>query len=222
MRSKIFLLLLTLALLIPSLTSCNEKNKNREYVESEVVSAAKVLIEKSLILNEIYWGDGIRYEVPANEENIKGYLPADKEHLAALEKEYGIKDLQTLKEKTREVFSQTGYNWIVSSCLTNVMGDVGIVSYARYYQSVENETTGATGDLMVYTTARNIYKNTQNVEYIYDQMHVSGVEGEVITVSLKVTTTGLDGETSTRDFSVELIEETDGWRLHGASYATHY
>ena len=84
MRSKIFLLLLTLALLIPSLTSCNEKNKNREYVESEVVSAAKVLIEKSLILNEIYWGDGIRYEVPANEENVKGYLPADKEHLAAL------------------------------------------------------------------------------------------------------------------------------------------
>ena len=222
MRSKIFLLLLVLALLIPSLVSCKDEVKNRDYVESEVVSAAKVLIEKSLILNELYWGEGIRYQKPANEEDIKGYLPADKEHLAALEKEYGIKDLETLKAKTREVFSQTGYNWIVSSCLTNVKGDVGTVSFARYYQSVEDEQTGATGDLMVYTTARNIYKNTKNVEYIYDQMHVRSVEGEVITVSLKVKTTGLDGAQSTRDFSVELIEEADGWRLHGASYATHY
>ena len=53
-------------------------------------------------------------------------------------------------------------------------------------------------------------------------MHVSDVKGEVITVSLQVKTTGLDGTESTRDFSVELIEEADGWRLHGATYATHY
>ncbi len=222
MRSKIFLLLLVFSLLIPSLVSCDEKKKNRDYVESEVVSAAKALIEKSLILNELYWGEGIRYKMPENEEDIKGYLPADKEHLSALESEYGIKDLATLKAKTREVFSQTGYNWILSSCLTNVPGETGIVSYARYYQSIENEETGATGDLMVYTTARNIYKNTKNVEYIYDNMQVSGVDGEVITVLLHVKTTGTDGTQSEREFSVQLIEEADGWRLHGASYATHY
>ena len=54
-------------------------------------------------------------------------------------------------------------------------------------------------------------------------MFVSKVENEIYTVSLKVKTTGLDGSTSTRDFTVQLInEESIGWRLHGASYATHY
>ena len=76
--------------------------------------------------------------------------------------------------------------------------------------------------LMVYTGARNIFENTASVEYIYDGMFVSEVKENVFTVSLKVKTTGLDGETATRDFTVQLIEESVGWRLHGASYATHY
>ncbi len=220
MRSKIFILLLCLCLLLPTLASCKEKD--REYVESEVVAATEQLIKKSLILNEIYWGSGIRYVVPDDMEEIKGYLPADKEHLAALEAEYGIKDVENLKTKTREVFSQTGYNWIVSSCLTNITGDDGIVSYARYYQSVKNAETGATDDLMVYTGTRNIYENTESVEYIYDGMYVSDVEGQVITVTLKVKTTGKSGAQKTRDFTVQVIEEATGWRLHSASYATHY
>lgn len=221
MRSKFFILLLCLCLMLPTLASCKEKD--REYVESEVVAAAEQLIQKSLILNEIYWGAGIRYQMPEDENaEIKGYLPADKEHLAALEAEYGIKDVETLKKKTREVFSETGYNWIVSTCLTNITGDEGIVSYARYYQSVKNAETGATDDLMVYTGTRNIYENTKSVEYIYEGMSVTDVEGEVITVTLKVKTTGKNGEQKTRPFTVDLIEETDGWRLHGASYATHY
>ena len=221
MRSKIFILLLCFCLLLPSLASCKEKD--RDYVESEVVAATKALIEKSLILNEIYWGEGIRYEKPEDPEaEIKGYYPVDKEHLAELSEVYGIKDLTTLQNKTREVFSQTGYNWIYSTCLSNVKGDNGIISYARYYQSTYNADTGAENTLMVYSEARNIYENTKSVEYIYDGMFVSDVEGQVIIVSLKVKTTGKDGSVKTRPFTVQVIEETGGWRLHGASYATHY
>ena len=220
MRRKALLLLLCLCFLIPSLSSCKERD--RDYVESEVVAAAEALIKKSLILNEIYWGAGIRYEIPEDEnEEIGKYRPADPEHIAELSETYGIKDLTTLQNKTREVFSQTGYNWIVSTCLTNVTGETGVVSYARYYQSKADATLGSTGDLMVYTEARNIYENTQSVEYIYDGMFVSDVEGQVITVSLKVKTTGKDGTSTTRPFTVNLIEEEAGWRLHGASYATH-
>lgn len=220
MRRKSLLLLLIFCILIFSLASCKEKD--REYVESEVVAAAESLIEKSLILNEIYWGAGIRYEMPEDEDaDVKGYLPADQEHLAELEKKYGIKDLETLKSKTREVFSEQGYQWILSSCLTNVTGDDEIVSYARYYQSKTIEEIGTTDGLMVYTGAINIYKNTKSVEYIYTGMHVLDVEGQVITVSLQVKTEGLDGKSTTRPFTVQLIEEASGWRLHGASYATH-
>ena len=221
MRSKILSLLLCLCLVTLIFTSC--KDPAPQYDEIEVVSAAEALIKKSLILNEIYWGEGIRYEIPENEEDIKGYLPADKEYLAELEKNYGIKDLETLKTKTREVFSETGYNWILRSCLTNVVGDTGIVSYARYYTSTKDEATGAEDALMVYTAARNIYEKTESVEYIYEGMFVSKVENEIYTVSLKVKTTGIDGSTAERDFTVQLINEKSvGWRLHGASYATHY
>ena len=220
MKSKILSLLLCLCLIIFAFTSC--KDNTPKYDEAEVVTAAEALIEKSLILNEIYWGAGIRYEIPENEEDIKGYLPADKEYLVELEKNYGIKDLETLKAKTREVFSETGYNWILKSCLTNVSGDTGTVSYARYYDSKENEETGAKDALMVYTGARNIFESTKSVEYIYDEMKVTAVENDVYTVSLKVKTTGLSDESTTRDFTVQLIKEDSGWRLHGASYATHY
>ena len=103
-----------------------------------------------------------------------------------------------------------------------MVGDNEIIAYARYYQAKENEEVGTTGDLMVYTGARNIYENTQSVEYIYDGMFVSDVEGEIITVTLKVKTTGKDGSKSDpRSFTVQLIEEASGWRLHGATYATH-
>ena len=82
---------------------------------------------------------------------------------------------------------------------------------------------GAEDALMVYTAARNIYEKTESVEYIYEGMFVSEVENEIYTVSLKVKTTGIDGSTAERDFTVQLInEESVGWRLHGASYATHY
>ena len=203
-----------------SLTACKEKD--REYNEAEVTAAAKVLIEKSLILNEIYWGEGIPFLSPEDGSEPKGYLPADPDALKALEEEFGMKDLETLKKKTREIFSEAGYKWILSSCLTNVNTDDGIASYARYYQQTADSETGAVDGLMVYANARNIFENTKSVEYIYEGMTVSDVEGEVLTVSLKVKTVGKNGEQSTRDFTVAVIEEADGYRLHGASYATHY
>ncbi len=215
MRNKILSLLLCLCLISLFLTSCEERD--REYNEAEVTAAARTLIEKSRIFNEIYWGAGIGFLPPEDGSEAKGYRPADPEALAKLERDYGIKDLKTLKEKTREIFSEAGYNWIVSSCLTNINGESGKVFYARYYQSTEANG----GGLMVYTNALNIFSQTEQVEYLYDQMTVSDVKGQVLTVSLKVKTVGKNGETKTSPFTVALIEEKDGYRLNGASYATH-
>ena len=215
MSNKLISLLLCLCLSFLCLVSCGERD--REYDEAEVTAAAKTLIEKSKIFNEIYWGGGVGYKMPEDGSEPKGYLPADSEALAALERDYGIKDLETLKKKTREVFSESGYNWIVSSCLTNIHGDTGVVSYARYYQA----TAENGGALMVYTNALNIYTDTESIEYLYDGIKVSAVKGEVLTVSLKVKAIGKNGEEKITPFTVSLIEEADGYRLHGASYATY-
>ena len=225
MKSKIFSLVLCLCLVCAVFTSCNGGKKNdpkdREYDEAEVVAAAQQLIEKSQILNEIYYGAGIRYTVPEKEEDLNAYMPADPEYLDWLYQNHGIKDIETLKAKTKEVFSETGSASVISSRLENTTGENGIAGYARYYTAKDDEDLGTVAGLMVYTKAKNYLENTVSVEYIYDGMHVSAVKGEYLTVSLKVKTTGKDGSTDTRDITVKLIEEANGYRLSGATYVTH-
>ena len=224
MRSKLLSLLLCICLVCALFTSCGGKGgeKDREYDEAEVCAAAKLLIEKSKILNEIYYGAGIPYKKPIKEDaKIDKYMLADPDYLAELNKNYGIKDIETLKAKTKEVYSETGSESVISAFLENTVGINGYAGYARYYMAKENADLGTPGGLMVNTQAKNYYENTVSVEYIYDGMRVSAVKGEYLTVSLKVKTTGKDGTTDTRDITVKLIEEANGYRLSGSTVATH-
>ena len=224
MRSKLLSLLLCIFLIGAVLVSCHgDKGKtDREYDEAEVCAAARVLIEKSKILNEIYYGAGIPYKEPIKEDaEIDVYMLADPAYLSALYEDHGIKDIETLKEKTKEVFSKTGSASVISAFLQNTPGVNGMAGYARYYMAKENVDLGTQAGLMVRTNAKNYYENTASVEYIYDGMHVSAVDGEYLTVSLKVKTTGKDGTETTRDMTVKLIEEENGYRLSGSTVATH-
>ncbi|MBR2325497.1 MAG: hypothetical protein IKA53_05595 [Clostridia bacterium] len=224
MKSKLLSLLLCIFLIGAVLVSCNgDKGKtDREYDEAEVCVAARVLIEKSKILNEIYYGAGIPYKEPIKEDaEIDVYMLADPAYLSALYEDHGIKDIETLKEKTKEVFSKTGSASVISAFLQNTTGINGMAGYARYYMAKENVDLGTQAGLMVRTNAKNYYENTASVEYIYDGMHVSAVDGEYLTVSLKVKTTGKDGTENTRDMTVKLIEEENGYRLSGSTVATH-
>lgn len=224
MRSKLLSLLLCIFLIGAVLVSCHgDKGKtDREYDEAEVCAAARVLIEKSKILNEIYYGAGIPYKEPIQEDaEIDVYMLADPAYLSALYEDHGIKDIETLKEKTKEVFSKTGSASVISAFLQNTTGINGMAGYARYYMAKENVDLGTQAGLMVRTNAKNYYENTASVEYIYDGMHVSAVDGAYLTVSLKVKTTGKDGTENTRDMTVKLIEEENGYRLSGSTVATH-
>ena len=225
MKSKLLSLVLFLCLLCSLLSSCKGGKKNdpkdREYDEAEVVAAAQQLIEKSKILNEIYYGEGIKYTVPEKEEDLKAYMLADPEYLDWLYQTHGIKDIETLKEKTREVFSEAGSASMISAKLESITAENSMAGYVRYYMAKENADLGTEAGLMVYTKAENYFENTASVEYIYDGMYVSAVKGEYLTVSLKVKTTGKDGSTDTRDTTVKLIEEVSGYRLSGATYVTH-
>lgn len=224
MRGKLLSLLLCIFLIGAVLVSCHgDKGKtDREYDEAEVCAAARVLIEKSKILNEIYYGAGIPYKEPIKEDaEIDVYMLADPAYLSALYEDHGIKDIETLKEKTKEVFSKTGSASVISAFLQNTTGINGMAGYARYYMAKENVDLGTQAGLMVRTNAKNYYENTASVEYIYDGMHVSAVDGAYLTVSLKVKTTGKDGTENTRDMTVKLIEEENGYRLSGSTVATH-
>ena len=193
----------TVLLLLFSLTSCKEKN--REYDEAEVKAAALDLIEGSAVLNEVLWGRGIEYDVDTNYSNGY-YYPASP---MALE-ELGISSVDDLKAKCAMVFS-TGYCESIFGSVFSSYGDKeDILGYARYYQGLDA--------LMVYSRANVLLSD--EVEYLYDTLSVTHSRGEVVYVSISVKVTR--GEKSqTQTIEVGLIEEASGFRIDTPTYLVY-
>ena len=206
---KKILSILCAAMLLFSLLSC-DKEKNREYNEEEVLAAAKPLIEASVPLNEIYWGEGIGYIDDKNTAD-GSYYEANIVDL----KEYGIKTIEDLKNKTRAVFSEEYSNVIFSTTLSSVSDSSGIQGLARYYQKYEDIERTKPYCIMVYSEAKALL--TDEVEYLYDTMEVVGSVGAVVNVKLLVKVTR-KGVSQNRELTVGLIEQADGWRINDSTY----
>lgn len=197
------------AVLLFSLFSCNQV-KNREYDEGEVLAAAKPLIEASIPLNEIFWGEGIGY--------IEDYNTSDGYYYEANFvdlKEIGISTIEDLKKMTREVFSEEYSNIIFSTTLSSVSDSSGIQGLARYYQKYKDVECTEPDVIMVYSLATVFL--TDDLEYLYDTMDVVGSVGDVVNVKLSVRVTR-DGATQIRELTVGLIEEENGWRINDSTY----
>jgi hypothetical protein len=205
---KIIAVILLLSVLF-SLSSCGGEPP-REYNEAEVISEAKRLIKLSAILNEIYYGVGMRYE---EEGGLGAYKHADKEWLATV----GITTVEDLKEKTKLVFSEKYSETIFKTVLSPITEDDGtILQYARYYQ--ETGKKGEPLSIMVFTGYDYFLKNS--VEY-GDNVTVVEVEGQIVRVSIPITLTKEDGEKKSSTLTVDMIEEAAGWRLASATYAIY-
>ena len=214
-KSLLFVLTLLMATAL-LLTSCGEEEiVDREYDEAEVLAAAEMLIEDSIILNEIYWGTGIPYKQDPNlAEGV--YYPADDAYLESI----GISTLEDLKTLTRKTFSKSQCEWIFETLLSSVSTGSSIVSLARYGQKWGGDNLDVPEYILVNSDATVWLDDT--VDYNYDMMAVSDVEGEVITVRLLVTVTNPEGKIMNENIDVKLIEESDGWRLHSPTYVSYY
>lgn len=207
---KIFSLLLVLVLSF-SLFSCKEKN--RTYDEGEVKAAAADLIERSKVLNLVYWGTGIEYVENDNTSNGY-YYEANILHLEKL----GFKTIEELRTMTLGVFSAEYSEIIFASSLSSVSDEDGIHSLARYYQKYLDKEMKEPDTIMVYSRAKVLL--TDEVVYLYETLEVEGSVGEVVYVNLKVSVTR-DEKTQIRSIRVGLIEQENGWRLNDATYITY-
>ena len=190
------------------------KIPNRKYDENEVKAAAGKLIEESIILNEIYWGKGIPYVDDPNLSN-GAYHPADEIYLSKL----GIVTLEDLKNKTRSVFSS-------EMCKSQIFGAIldsannGIqISYVRYYQKFIDENSEVPECIMVNKNYK--YFLYDDVEYNYESIKVIGSRGNYVTVSIDCTATNDEGLSSKSTIEVDLIEESDGWKLATPTYSVY-
>ncbi len=206
---KIKALLLTLVVVFMMICNTGCKN-NREYDEAEVVLAAELLIKKSEILNEIYYGNGIAYD--ADISKAEGYYyPADPVHTYKL----GVSTVEELKTLTRECFSESFANSIINTKLSSIMDEEGIQSYARYYQKY-NALDDTEECIMVYKNA--VVYLIDTVVYDYTTIKVSGVEGDEVFVKITATVTNSEGKSQTVEKEISLIEEEDGWRINSPTY----
>ena len=203
---KISALISLLAVILSLFVSCEN---DRKYDEAEVIAAAKELIAKSHRLNELLYGEGLAF----TDEGVGVYKRASAESLAY----YGIETVEDMKAMVREIFSE-GYSEIIfsSDIFTGVKVDGEIKSYARYYQSYDEN------DLPNGIMVRSDYNYPLRGSYEYhDSMKVIDVEGDIIVVNTLVHATSESGTLKNVNFKVRLEEDTAGWRLVSPPYVVN-
>jgi len=210
-KTLILLILSTIIVLsvVFSLFSCGEKN--REYNEVEVLSAAEALIKNSERLNVIYWGEGILYSPDLSLANGV-YYAADVESLSLL----GVSTVEDIKNLTRATFTERYAESAINTTFSSISDEDGIKVYARYYQKYTAEDNSVPECIMVNKNAEFFLKD--KCEYDYSTLAVDRVEGQCIFVKIAVKVTDPDGNSRDTVAVVGLIEEQNGFRINTPTY----
>lgn len=199
----VLLLIFTLAF---SMTSCD-----RDYDEAEVVAAAKQLLKKAEPLNEIYYGKGLRCDELSVESFGSFKLVLDEELDL-----YGIKTIDDLKRKTRDVFTMSCSEMIFNTRLDPIYDVNGNIIYqARYIE----HSPGADNEKFIYVDPNYTVSMTDTVEYYYDTVKVLDVEDLYLYMSVNAKITNENGESRERVIEFTMLEESSGWRLDTFTYA---
>ena len=122
MRRKLSLLLcLVMLLFVVFLPSCKEEEKDREYDAEVVLREAALLVERSKLINFIFWGDGIPVREGEEAEKLGTYTEADGSFL----EQHGIDSVDKLKKMTSEVYDKAFCNTIFQTKLAALQDSDG-------------------------------------------------------------------------------------------------
>ena len=184
--------------------------RNRKYDEAEVRAAAIELIEASAKLNEIYYGEGIKF-LEFSENNKSLYCEADPTHLAEL----GFTTINELKLMTKKVFSAAH----AEAMFSGTFSGSGTSRMSRYYQETDgNRTDPKPLYIMVHKEYDQLMSG--DVAYNFDTLKIIGSELEYVNATIDVTVTK-DGKTQTHTLNIRLIEEEAGWRLASTTFTNY-
>lgn len=212
---RILTLVLVLITVTLALTSCTPASSDRTYDERAVIAATAELVEKSALINQIFWGTGIPVSEDENAQKIGKYTEADPAFL----KQNEIQSIEQLKEMTSLVYDSVFCKTIFTTKLgENDSNDDGELTIVRYYQKKEtvNGTVQATGPIMVQTDAVVYFEKP--VVYHTDTLEIKQVKGEIIYLTLDVTVMDDADNPVVQQLTVAVIEESAGWRLINPTY----
>lgn len=184
--------------------------RDRKYDEAEVRAAATALITASEKLNDIYYGEGIRF-LESSPNNKSLYCEADPDHLKYL----GFNTINELKQMTKEVFSAAH----AEAMFSGTFSGTGTLQMSRYYQEYDDNIANPKPlYIMVHREYDELMKG--DVIYNFDTLNIIGSKREYVNATIDVTVT-LDGKTQTQTLNIRLIEEEAGWRLASTTFANY-
>lgn len=210
-KRRLISLFLLIALIITSVfatVSCG-----RLYDEAEVVAAARELLPKTLMLNSVYYGNGIS---TINSNYLDGvYYEADPVHLRQL----GFGTIEELKKLTLEVFSSRYSASIFENILNPLYSGDVIYRNARYYQAWEDTEAGVERCIMVNTDYDAIYN--ERMTYNLDQISAVGSEGDAVHMKVGAIVWNEKGDIQKTEITFSLYEEPYGWRIDNPCFANY-
>lgn len=226
---KITSILLLLALMISglSLVSCGKK-----YTAEETRAIAQPLLENSLLVNDLYFGNGLPAET--SEIRLQRYLDSTKQTIekatylpvAQSAKYSSQKEIKTLTEDTyaasyAEHLYRAAFFGIAPGDEDEVTLGLVPVVYARYL-TVKSVFIDGDEVLCVKANAADESFNLADVSFDYSSIQFvrSGVTKKVQWLTFSVDAhLSLDGkETLVEKVEFRLVNEENGWRLDSPTY----
>ena len=188
-----------------------------------LLDAAPALIEKSALVNEIFFGEGIPYD--KNGEAQGYFYPADAAWLA----EHGIKTTADLATLTESVFSQEYAAIILGSGISGFPAGGGAYVYPRYASSQPENLRDEDETILVSTNNEFLINPIGKSTYDYSTLTLIATARDYAVLALSVTTTTLlpedervEGETNTTTTTVTMeikfVFEGGAWRIDSPTY----
>ena len=209
---SIFLLSSILAVCVLGFSSCAKLDT------TGLLEEAPSLIERSSMLNEVFFGVGIPYNKDSTP--VGNYYEADKDYL----REAGFSTVDQLKAITRKVFSEEYSTIIFETNLSGFAVEGGGYTYARYTSSQAEALRDDKETILVFVGEGN--QNPYEIgacTYDYSTLSLEKVGRDYAEVTLSVhtvfspSTVYPEGYEETAPMTIRFVYE-DGWRIDSPTY----
>lgn len=188
-------IVLLLSLLI-SLVGCGKAS------DEELISAAKPLIVKAQVLDELFSVKGI----PVLEGNpTDTYLRADAGELAA----YGFSSYSQIRAYAASFYTEAMLRQFENTFVNSLSSNSGIVRVAYCY----DETDQKGNFISLWVSAEGVNYKTDSVTYDFSTLKVEKKLRDAATLTLNATVTNENGESRAHQKTIRLVRELGEWKL---------
>lgn len=199
---KILCLLLISATVATAFVGCARES------DEEFLAIAESLLQKSIAVNEICFGEGLAY---GDEDGYvtSGYVEATR----ASREKYGINTVEEMKARIDEIYSIATCDYIDTVIFNPVKQDNAFASYRRYFDALDGEDNVCLmvkKDYVPHAVGSVSYANVRIASH-------SRSRAEILT---DVTVTDGKESRTDRDVSFALRYEDGAWKLDTVTYAS--